>query len=68
MRVERVQELRLQRQQVSADGVHWAVVPGTAQLSDARAVPEREELTRQETGVDGWVLDLMILEDLGTQR
>lgn len=36
--VERVQEVRLLRHQVSADGVSWVAVPGSAGLSDAGSV------------------------------
>lgn len=68
VRVERVQEVRLLWQQVSADGVAWAVVPGSARLDDSGAMPGREELAGQEGGVDGWIVDLVILEDLGPQR
>lgn len=68
VRVERVQEVRLQHQPISADGVAWAMVPGSAQLSDASTVLEREELTRREADVDGWIVDVVILEDLGLQQ
>lgn len=68
VRVERVQEVRLLWQQVSADGVAWAVVPGSARLAEAGAMPGREELAGQEGGVDGWIVNLVILEDLSPQR
>lgn len=67
MRVERVQEVRYQRQQVSADGVGWDMMPGTARLNNASAVPGHDELIDQGTDVDGWVVDVVILEDLGPQ-
>ena len=44
------------------------MVPSSARLDDAGAVPGREELAGREGGVDGWIVDLVILEDLGPQR
>ena len=67
VRVERVQEVRYQWQQVSADGVAWDMVPGSARLSHASTVPGHDELVGQGTDVEDWVVDVVILEDLGPQ-